>query len=176
VGCVPPQQIEYRTLRQRDVEAAARLISSGFEGYREFAPAGWQPPAMDQEIQGLQPWVDDEDFYGELAFHGDVIVGHAAFLPAPRHRSRPVPDPGLIHLSYLFVAPPYWGCDAAPALLRRAMSAAHARGFAAMRLFTPAGQRRARRFYEREGFQRVGQEQDLGLALPTLEYRVTLTA
>ena len=40
-----------------------------------------------------------------------------------------------------------------------------------MRLYTPAGQARARRFYEREGFAAAGGPQDRGLGLPVIEYR-----
>jgi GNAT superfamily N-acetyltransferase len=171
---VSSHPIEYRELLRGDVAAAARLIADGFEGYREFAPVGWHPPPAALEAQTLELWAADEDFWGELAFDGETLVGHAAFLPATRHRSSPVPDPELSHLSYLFVTPPYWGSGTSRALLARAMSAAHARGFTTMRLFTPLGQSRARRFYERDGFRTVGEPLDLGLGLPTLEYRRSL--
>ncbi len=169
-------QIDYRGLLPGDVEAVARLISEGFEGYRGFAPAGWEPPALEQETQTLELWVRDQDFWGELAFEGEELVGHAAFLPASRHRSRPVSDRRLSHLSYLFVTPSRWGSGTARALLERGLGASRSRGFTAMRLFTPVGQSRARRFYEREGFHPVGEPLDLGLGLPTLEYRRTLAA
>jgi GNAT superfamily N-acetyltransferase len=171
---VPLPPIEYRKLLLGDIEAAAQLIADGFEGYREFAPAGWEPPPTEQETQTLELWAGEEDFWGEVAFDGEALVGHAAFLPATRHRTRPAPDPELGHLSYLFVAPSYWGSGTSRALLARAMSAAQARGFNAMRLFTPFGQSRARRFYERDGFRAVGEPMDLGLGLPTLEYRRAL--
>jgi hypothetical protein len=40
-----------------------------------------------------------------------------------------------------------------------------------MRLFVPAGQARARRFYAREGFVAVGKPFEFGLGLPVLEYQ-----
>src|SRR3712207_9125840 len=45
-----------------------------------------------------------------------------------------------------------WGTGLAAALLAEAVSEAAARGFVAMRLFTPVAHGRARRFYEREGW------------------------
>jgi hypothetical protein len=54
----------------------------------------------------------------------------------------------------------------------RALDEAAHRGFTAMRLFTPAGQARARRFYEREGWKVAGEpfdDSEFGLAL--VEYR-----
>jgi hypothetical protein len=47
-----------------------------------------------------------------------------------------------------------------------------ARGFTAMRLFTPAAQARARRFYEREGWTAAGEPSDeLDFGMPLVEYR-----
>ena len=46
------------------------------------------------------------------------------------------------------------------------------RGFREMRLFTPVGQSRARRFYEREGWCSVGDPFDeRGFGMELLEYR-----
>jgi hypothetical protein len=56
-----------------------------------------------------------------------------------------------------------------------ACEAAAARGYTAMRLFTPAGQARARRFYEREGWTLVdGPYPDEELRMDVVEYRRTL--
>jgi hypothetical protein len=60
-------------------------------------------------------------------------------------------------------------------LLGAGLEAARERGFARMRLFTPEGQARARRFYEREGWRVAGAAfvpPALGLAL--VEYRLEL--
>jgi GNAT superfamily N-acetyltransferase len=76
----------------------------------------------------------------------------------------------------LFVVPDYWGSGLASELLERANSAALARGHDSMRLFVSQGQRRARRFYEREGFSAIGEPFEFGLELPALEYRRALFA
>ena len=51
----------------------------------------------------------------------------------------------------------------------------HARGFTRARLWTPAGQRRARAFYAREGWRATGVEWfDDGLQLLLVELQVPL--
>ena len=120
-------------------------------------------------------WAGDEDFWGELAVQAGKPVGCASFVPAARHRAHAVPDRALSHLGHLFVTPSHWGRGTAPALLGDAMAAARARGFTAMRLFTPEGQSRARRFYEREGFRTAGRPREVGLGIPVCEYRRPLT-
>ena len=52
----------------------------------------------------------------------------------------------------LFVTREHWGTGLARRLHAAAIDEARARGFTGMRLFTPGGQQRARRFYEREGW------------------------
>jgi GNAT superfamily N-acetyltransferase len=61
-------------------------------------------------------------------------------------------------------------------LLARVTNTAVSRGFTAMRLFVPAGQARARRFYAREGFVALGSPFDPGTGLPVLECRRSLVA
>jgi GNAT superfamily N-acetyltransferase len=85
------------------------------------------------------------------------------------------PDPSLAHLQHLFVRPAWWGTGLGPALLAAAVQAADDRGFSRMRLFTPAGQARGRRFYEREGWRPAGPARfDPSFGLPLVEYRRTL--
>jgi GNAT superfamily N-acetyltransferase len=154
-----------------DIEELAALVADAFVGYRAFAPADWQPPSAGEQSRVLQHWIADSQFWGELASDQRALIGHATFVPAARHSFRAAPDPTLAHLGHLFVRPRYWGSGVATQLLAHAMTAAGARGFATMRLFVPAGQARARRFYAREGFVAVGEPFDFGLGLPVFEYR-----
>jgi GNAT superfamily N-acetyltransferase len=58
-----------------------------------------------------------------------------------------------------------------------AITEARGRGYARMRLFTPAAQVRARRFYEREGWVQAGEEfHSPGPDLVIVEYRYRLAA
>ena len=95
-------------------------------------------------------------------------------MPAVRHGSHAVPETRLSHLGKLFVVPAHWGRGTATTLLHNAIAAARERGFTMMRLFTPEGQGRARRFYEREGFRTVGPPREVGLGIPVFEYRRAL--
>jgi hypothetical protein len=51
-----------------------------------------------------------------------------------------------------------------------AIEAAAEQGYTFTRLFTPAGQARARRFYERDGSGQQGEPRDAAAGLLTLDY------
>ena len=68
------------------------------------------------------------------------------------HSCRPDP-PANIRLRYLFVAEPMWGTGLAQELHDGAVTAM---GVRTPRLYTPTVHARARRFYERRGWQRHG--------------------
>lgn len=163
----------FREIRDEDVKELAALVADAFAGYRTFAPAGWHPPTAGDQVDVLQGWIADQNFWGELALDGQTLVGHATFIPA-RRSFRAAPDPALAHLGHLFVKPRYWGTGAATQLLAHATGAAAAREYTAMRLFVPVGQARARRFYTREQFAAVGDPFDPGHGLPVIEYRRSL--
>jgi GNAT superfamily N-acetyltransferase len=164
------EALTFREIAPGDIDEMANLVADSFLDYRAFAPADWQPPTASQQIRVLRGWIADPDFWGELATDDRALVGHATFIPA-RHSFQAAPDPALAHLGHLFVKPRYWGSGVAAQLLARATTAATGHGFAAMRLFVPVGQGRARRFYTREGFIAVGEPFDFGLGLPVLEYQ-----
>ena len=106
-----------------------------------------------------------------LAEQDSRVAGYVAFLPATDSR-RPIDDPRLAHFWMLFVRSRWWGSGLAPRLHAAACDAAGERGYAEMRLFTPAEQWRARRFYERERWNLSDGpyvDEDLGLAV--VEYR-----
>ncbi len=163
--------LAFRSISRADIAALAASVAEAFARYRSFAPDGWQPPTADSETQVLAGWFGDPDFWGEVAYEETRFVGHATFIPAARHSFRPEPESSVAHLGHLFVSPEYWGFGVATQLLGRAVSGARACGFASMRLFVPEGQARARRFYEREGFNVVGDPFEFGLGLAVLEYR-----
>jgi len=168
------EALAFREIAPDDIDELAALVADAFIGYRTFAPADWQPPPASEQVRVLERWIEDADFWGELALEDQTLAGHATFIPAMRHSLRPAPDPALAHLGHLFVKPRYWGSGIATQLLTRATTAAASRGFAAMRLFVPVDQGRARRFYTREGFNAVGDPFDPDLGLPVLDYQRSL--
>jgi GNAT superfamily N-acetyltransferase len=154
-----------------DAEELARSVGEGFAGYRVFAPTGWEPPAEVSDPKPIADRLRDPEAWAVLAERGGEVAGHASFVPGRTSRWGSV-DEGLAHLWQLFVREPYWGSGLATALHGEAVAEAVRRGFTSIRLYTPAGQARARRFYEREGWSVHGEpflSQDLGLEL--VEYR-----
>jgi GNAT superfamily N-acetyltransferase len=134
-----------------DAEPMVAVTTEGFATYRSFAPPDWSPPSAGVELERLQRLLADPDVWYLVGARDDEIVGHVGFLPADR-ALHAVRDASLAHFRQLFVRTAHWGTGLAARLHAAAIEEATARGFATMRLFTPAAQARARRFYEREGW------------------------
>lgn len=62
------------------------------------------------------------------------------------------PIPGLLHISYVAVAPPFWGKGIAKALLEQLESVARTEGYDRLQLWMVPANVRARRLYEGMGF------------------------
>jgi GNAT superfamily N-acetyltransferase len=83
-----------------------------------------------------------------------------------------VDDPGLAHFWQLFVRQDWWGSGLATRLHADALRSAVQRGFTTMRLHTPAGHGRTRRFYEREKWTVAGDPfHDEAFGMTLVEYR-----
>jgi GNAT superfamily N-acetyltransferase len=154
-----------------DAAQIAALLIEGFEGYRSFAPAGWEPPDANAELDGLRDFLGSDGVWCLVAEENGEPAGHVAIMPVRLH-PHPSDDEGMAQLWQLFVRPRWWGTGLAMELHAEALREASSRGFTSMRLFTPAGQARARRFYEREGWAAAGEPTDvLGFGMPLVEYR-----
>jgi GNAT superfamily N-acetyltransferase len=161
-----------RVASPRDAEQVASVLEEGFESYRSFAPAGWEPPAPNWELDRLRERLADPEVWCLLAEREGRSVGHVSLLPAAKHLRWPSPEPGLVQLWHLFVRTDWWGSGLAPALHAEVLREAAARGYREMRLFTPTAQARARRFYEREGWKPVGGPLDApSFGMPLTELR-----
>src|SRR6476469_6882811 len=128
-----------------DAFEMARTVPAGFESYRQWAPRGWDPPAPALQLSGIRDRLTASGCVCLLAEAGGEHAGHVAYVPARG-------EPGVAHVWMLFLRAAWWGTALAADLLHRAMAAATAEGYAAMRLHTPAEHARARAFYEREGW------------------------
>jgi GNAT superfamily N-acetyltransferase len=150
-----------------DVPEMARSVHEGFGGYREFAPVGWEPPSRAVEEQRTRERFVAPDVWVVVAVDArGEQAGHVSLLDDAE-------APGVsAYLWQLFVRPPQWGTGLAVRLHGAFLEAARSRGYEQARLRTPAGQLRARRFYEREGWSTDGSAEVhplLGLELLTYD-------
>lgn len=158
-----------------DVPDLAETARQGFASYAAFLPRGWSPPSSGQEAVGIRERLPQA--WCVIAHDGPEVAGHVAFHAAREPTGDKALIAGLAHLWMLFVREPWWGTGLAGRLLAMAVEEAIAEGYEAMRLSTPAGQARARRFYEREGWATDGEPRfEPMLALDLVEYRRRLPA
>jgi GNAT superfamily N-acetyltransferase len=141
-------ELTFRDATVADAAAMAETVGIGFESYRAFAPPGWAPPAFAVEVAAIRSRMLGHDAWGLVALDGDEPAGHVALLADPA--------PATVYLWQLFVRPAHWGTGVADRLHEAFLEAARARGYQRARLKTPLGQARARRFYERQGWETDG--------------------
>lgn len=166
--------IRLRRATIADAEPLARGVIEGVEDYPSFAPPGWTAPSFEAELKHVREALADPDVCCLIAESGGALLGQITVLPAAR-APHPVEDVSLAHISNLFVRRDHWGVGLAADLHRAAVEAAGARGFTELRLFVAAGQARARRFYEREGWLPVSEPfDDPSPGLTMIEYRYRL--
>jgi ribosomal protein S18 acetylase RimI-like enzyme len=170
--CRPVSAFTTRRATLDDVPVLVESQNQGFAGYAAFLPRGWAPPSVENEAQGMVERLSQPDAWCLIAYDGADVAGHVAIVAGREPTGDREPIPGLAHLWMLFIREPWWGTGLATSLLAMAVAEATARGYEAMRLYTPAGQARARRFYEREGWTTDGVlRYEPMLAFDLVEYR-----
>lgn len=150
-----------------DVPGMVRSMIEGFDSYRSFAPPGYTPPTEAIELERTRERFVRPDAWGLVAVSDDgEQAGHVSLL-------RDADEAGdCAYLWQLFVRAPHQGSGLAVTLHAAFLAAARERGYSHARLRTPAGQARARRFYEREGWHAITEPYfDAIPALTMLEYR-----
>jgi GNAT superfamily N-acetyltransferase len=151
-----PAPLETRIATPRDAPEISASVAEGFESYREWAPEGWAPLTPTPEMLAtLRSRLSDEDVWCLLALEDGEAAGHVALARTSGEEPEPAP-PGMINLWQLFVRRRWQGSGIATTLMGAAVAEAARRGFTTMRLWTPQGAGRARRFYEREGWTATG--------------------
>ena len=167
-----PGPISLRRATRADARALTANVADGFATYLEWAPAQWAPPEMTPAaLARLRSRLSSDDVWCLLAQEREGVIGHALLSPTSGEEPEPAP-PGVTNLAQMFVRSSWHGAGVAAALIGAAVAEADRRGFTTMRLWTPAGAARARRFYEREGWTLTGRAHaDSPSGLPTVEYR-----
>jgi GNAT superfamily N-acetyltransferase len=138
-----------------DATRMVELVNRCFEEYRQFAPAGWEPPNHEGAVERVERGLSHEGS-GIVAEANGAHVAHAMWIPASSASNYDCGDPGTAYLSQMFVAPEHRGTGLAAELLAAAVEDARSFRYREMRLLTPAGQARARAFYAREGWAELG--------------------
>jgi GNAT superfamily N-acetyltransferase len=159
-----------RAASRQDVPAVLALMAAGFETYRRFAPEDWQPPEQDRGAAlAIEYIVTHPQTWYVVAEDAAGHAGQCGFHPAHEERMmRGRRIEGLAHFWQLFVREDLWGSGLGGRLHDLSVEAMRERGFTRARLNTPAGQARARRFYERRGWRSAGPSPD-GLGSPAIE-------
>ena len=148
--------MELRTATPGDARALAANVAEGFLSYREWAPQGWSPPVLgERAARRLAERLSHPDAWCLMALEQETLAGHVGMGAITAEDPDPAPA-GTTNLWQLFVRPPWQGRGLAATLLTAAIAEARRRGFQTMRLWTPRGAARARRFYEREGWTLTG--------------------
>jgi GNAT superfamily N-acetyltransferase len=170
----PLHELTFRQATPRDASRLVALVIEGFETYRAFAPRGWSVPALVDESGRVATMLAKPSVWCQVADEGSRLAGHVGWLAAADSRI-PVDDVGLAHFWQLFVRREWWGSGLATHLHAAALQEAVRRGFTTMRLYTPADNGRARRFYEREGWAPAGEPfDDEAFGMAIVEYRRAL--
>ncbi|MGZ8437479.1 MAG: N-acetyltransferase family protein [Candidatus Limnocylindrales bacterium] len=84
-------------------------------------------------------------------------------------------DPGTGEVRAIYVAPEAWSTGLGAALLRAAVTDLHGRGYAPLILWVLQANRRARRFYERDGWREDGAQRPIdfdGVPVDEVRYRL----
>jgi GNAT superfamily N-acetyltransferase len=169
-----PNGVQIRRATAADVPAVFDLLLASFAGYSEFAPEGWTPPEPEPgEPEHMARAFDDPEVWYVVASDERGHAGQCGFNQAYTERwMTGKPIDGLAHFWQLFVRPDAFGTGLADRLHAMALDEIRARGFARARLWTPEGQARARRFYEKRGWRANGERQDesSGFGIPLVMY------
>lgn len=147
--------IAYRLATLADADTLARL---GAETFVETFGHLYSARDLDAFLQshsvgGWQAELADARFWVVLAELGDQAVAYAKLGPAKLPFT---PAEDAIELRQFYVRASHHGSGVAAAMMERAIDAARRRGVAAMYLSVFVDNPRARRFYERYGFVRIG--------------------
>ena len=149
--------ITYRAATPADGSALAAMAKRSFtETFGTLFRASDLAAFLDQAFgaDGLPAQLDDPAFAVQLALDGDAIIGFA--------KIGPVAFPGdwpdsAIELHQLYILGDHHGAGLAPVLMDWALDQARGRGASEMILSVYVDNHRARRFYERYGFEEIGQ-------------------
>ena len=143
---MPRSVLTTRRAWPADAETLGLTCRLGMETWRAFAPAGWVVPTVAARTAGARAGLARPGAWALLAFVDGEPAGHCAMFDADHD------EPRSTILWHLFVRPRWFGTGLAVDLHDAFLARARALDFPFAWLATPAGNARARRFYERRGW------------------------
>ena len=147
--------LEYRAATPDDADAVAELFTSSFcETFGHL----YKPDDLTSFLENVTPErfrneIGDERFEFVLAVDSKQLAGFVKLGPPELPVETP---PDTIELCQLYVLKDWHGTGVAAELMERALAAAERRGARHMQLSVYVDNHRARRFYDRYGFEPVG--------------------
>jgi GNAT superfamily N-acetyltransferase len=144
---VPASRLTMRRAVPADAETLARTSDLGVATWRAFAPAGWTPRSHELAVAFTRQALSEPSCWALLAFVDGEPAGHCLLTAGEWD------EPHCAELRSLFVRPRWFGTRLADTLHEAFVVEAAARGYPWAWLTTPAGNARARRFYERRGWR-----------------------
>ncbi|MBY8828985.1 GNAT family N-acetyltransferase [Hephaestia mangrovi] len=147
--------IAYRAATPGDGAALAQMAARSFtETFGSLYPASDLAHFLDTTFgAGLPSQLDDPAYTIRLATEDDRIIGFAKLGPVAFPGDWPA---GATELHQLYVLGGWHGEGVGPALLDWAIATARAAGHSELLLSVYIDNRRARRFYDRYGFEEIG--------------------
>ena len=168
------ERFTIRPATTADLGTIADSLVAGLSTYRGWTPIGWNPPLRTEMLIGLLQRFPRDGSWAHVAFEGQEPAGHISLRPDRDENDEQRTDIAL--LTQLFVRERYWGSGLAAQLNTLARTDMIERGFTTGRLLVAAAHQRARRFYEREGWQATGELETSGeLGLELAEYLLDLS-
>jgi ribosomal protein S18 acetylase RimI-like enzyme len=105
--------------------------------------------------------LEDATSFLTVAEVESAVVGMAMGMQGLSEDGAGPPVAGLCHVAAVFVSPRHWGAGVGGRLVDRVLEEARARGYDRAQLWTHADNVRARRLYERRGFEHTGRSKEV---------------
>jgi ribosomal protein S18 acetylase RimI-like enzyme len=149
-------------------------LEAGIDVWRAANSARLGRPLPAQHETRVRSYGDAEGFFFVVAEDGGSVVAGAIGMQGRADDGRGPPEPGLCHVSMVFVAPARWGQGIGGRLLDALLGEARARGYDRLQLWTDADNDRAQALFERTGLRRTGREKLDDLGTPSVHYAHSL--
>jgi GNAT superfamily N-acetyltransferase len=152
-----------------DIPAVAALHVRAWQaGYAGMIPAEVLN-ALDPAVLAdrRRQWHGHAEFQTLLALDGPEIIGFTTFGPYRLQQNRTEVDPTVGEVNAIYLEPARIGTGVGRTLMAAALAELARRGFREVRLWVLEKNHRSRRFYEKAGFAKDGEQATFDVTLPS---------